>query len=198
MSWFTKLFGVASSMPLQENSEITKAIGTSEQDAALSMTLDDAEKLVHEYSSMLAEGSPPDEPAGRSSRLPDSKRRIIQAAQLWLAYTIQKRRLSDECQNMIKTVVGTLPYFVSDKDALRLNDIKRRFKPAGCAPLSAQEFMAHRDEITTLEKWDIDAMSAGLALRCELSEFVAAVQAYDPDDPLYWQRVYTLVGLRLS
>lgn len=197
MNWFGRLFDRPWSGRSNDASQTTESLRTAEQDVVLSMTLNQAEQLVRDYSSILGEESPPDEPAGCISRLPDSKQRIIQAMKLWLAYAIQKRRLSDELQNMIGTVAGSLPYYVSDAEARRINDMKRRFKPAGRAPLSAKEFMAHREEITILEKWDIDAMSAGLALRCELSAFVTTVQEYRPDDQLYWQRVYTLVGLRV-
>jgi hypothetical protein len=162
------------------------------------MTVEDAEKIVQEYSAVLATESATDGPASYASRLPHSPERIVQAMKLWLAHDIQNRSLTQEFQNEIGTVASRLPYFIEDAEAHRLNTIRRSFSPAARVGLAREEFIARAKAVREVDEWATNAVIAGLSLRRELSEFIAAVEQFDTTDSLYWQRVYTLAGLEHS
>jgi hypothetical protein len=49
-----------------------------------------------------------------------------------------------------------------------------------------------------VHEWATKAGIAGSLLRGDLTEFIAAVEQFDLDESLYWQRVCTLVGLEYS
>jgi hypothetical protein len=159
------------------------------------MTLEDAETIVHEYGSVLATETATDGPASCSSRLPHSPEQIVQAMKLWLAYEIQNHSLTQEFRNEIGTVASRLPYFIEDEEACRLNTITTNTSPAERASLSMKDFTERMVAMKEVHEWATQAMLAGLSLRCGLSDFVAAVEKFDPTDSLYWQRVYTLAGL---
>ncbi len=165
------------------------------------MTLQDAEKIVQEYGSVLAnEGATdgPDGPASYASRLPHSQERIIQAMKLWLAHDIQKRSLTQEFRNMIGTAASRLPFFIEDEEARHLNTTSRSFSPAERAGLATEAFIARAKAAGEVHEWAQNAHVAGSMLWGELSDFIAAVEQFDPADSLFWQRVYTLAGLEYS
>jgi hypothetical protein len=162
------------------------------------MTLQDAERIVQEYGSALASESATDGPASSVSQLPCSPERIVQAMKLWLAHDIQNRSLTDEFCNEIGTAVSRLPYFIGDEEARRLNAISRSFSPTERAGLATEDFMARTKAVGAMHEWTTNAGIADSSLRDELSDFIATVEEFDPADPLYWQRVYTLVGLEYS
>jgi hypothetical protein len=162
------------------------------------MTLENAEKIVHEYGAVLATESATDGPASYASRLPHSPERIVQAMKLWLAHDIQNRSLTQEFRNEIGTAASRLPYFIEDAKAHRLNTTRRSFSPAARAGLAREDFIARAKAVREVDEWATSAAIAGLSLRGELSEFIAAVEQFDPADSLYWQSVYTLAKLEHS
>ncbi len=159
------------------------------------MTLQDAEKIVQEFGSALASESATGGPASYTSRLPHSPERIIQAMKLWLAHDIQNLSLTQEFRDEIGTAASRLPYFIEDEEARRLNATSRSFSPAGRAGLSTEDFMARAKAVGEVHEWTTSAHIAGSSLRGELSDFIAAVEKFNPADALFWQRVYTLAGL---
>src|SRR5262249_6388548 len=60
---------------------------------AEAITLHDAEKIVHDFASVLSIETPSGEIASYASRLPHSPERIVQAMKLWLAHEIENRSL---------------------------------------------------------------------------------------------------------
>jgi hypothetical protein len=162
------------------------------------MTLQEAEKIVQEYGSVLAGESATDGPASSASRLPHSPERIMQAMKLWLAHDIQKRSLTQELRNEIATAASRLPCFVEDKEARLLNATSQSFSPAARASLATEEFIARAKAFGDVHEWTTNTHVEGASLRAELSDFIAAVEQFDWTDSLYWQRVYTLVGLEYS
>ena len=130
-----------------------------------------------------------------ASSLPHSPERIIQAMKLVLAHDIQNRSLTEETRNAIGTGASMLARFIDDREAQRLNSIKRNFKASDCAGLPPDEFRKQVKIIDEVHNWTQNAMMAGLTLRRGLSDFIETVEQFDTIDPLYWQRVYTLAGV---
>jgi hypothetical protein len=157
------------------------------------MTLQEAERLVRQYGSVLAEG-PFEGPAEYASRLPDSPERIVQAMKLWLAHDIRVGSLTEEFRNQIGTAASRLLHFVADDRARQLNAAKSEWSTRP-SDLSVEALEELAEATLSADEWDVQAEAAGFSLRCELSDFVATVQKLDPADQLYWQRVYTLAGL---
>lgn len=162
------------------------------------MTLNDAQKIAQDYGSVLETEKPDGGPACFASRLPDSPERIMQAMKLWLAHDIQKRSLTQEFQSLVCGAASRLSYYIRDEEADRLNAISGDFSPQKRVGLSTEQFMERAKAIGEVHEWTTTAQIAGIALSRELSDFVAAVEFFDPSDKLYWQRVYTLVGLEYS
>ena len=160
------------------------------------MTLADAEKIVQEFGAALSRDNPNDGPASCASRLPHSPHTIVQAMKLWLAHDIQNGSLTEEFRNQIATAASMLLRFIEDKEARRLNTSRRSADARTRFPgLSAEEFKAAFNAIREVDDWALNATLAGSSLRRDLSDFIATVEQFDPTDPLYWQRVYTLAGL---
>ena len=159
------------------------------------MTLQDAERIVQEFGSTLSSESATDGPASCASRLPHSPDNIIQAMKLWLAHYIQNHSLTQGFRNELGTAACRLPYFVKDEEARRLNTTNCSFSPAQRTELTTEDFMARAKAVGAVHEWTTNAQIAGSSLRSELSDFVATVEQFDPEDPLFWQRVYTLAGL---
>src|SRR5258708_3861125 len=125
------------------------------------MTLRDAEKIVHEYCSVLAKESVTDGPASYASRLTYSPEIIVQAIKLWLAHDIQNRSLTQEFRNEIGTAVSRLPYFIEDEEARRLNTASRSSSPAERAGLATEEFIARAKAVGEVHEWTTNAHTAG-------------------------------------
>ena len=159
------------------------------------MTLQDAEKIVQEYGSVLASESATDGPASYASRLPHSPERVVQAMKLWLARDIQNRSLTQELRNEIGTAASRLPCFIEDEEARRLNATSRSFSLAERAGLATEDFIARVKAVGDVHEWTTNAHIAGASLRGELSDFITAVEQFDPADLFYWQRAYTLAGV---
>ena len=162
------------------------------------MTLNDAQKIVQEYGSVLEAEKPDGGPACYASHLPSSPERIMQAMKLWLAHDIQKRSLTQEFQSMVGGAASRLSYYIRDEEADRLNAVSSDFSPQKRVGLSPEQFMERAKAIGEVHEWTTTAQIAGISLSRELSDFVAAVELFDPSDQLYWQRVYTLAGVEYS
>lgn len=63
---------------------------------------------------------------------------------------------------------------------------------------SSRDLVERTKAIKEVHEWSIAAGTAGLSLRCDLTDFIGAVEQLDPSDSLFWQRVYTLIGLEYS
>jgi hypothetical protein len=162
------------------------------------MTLSDAKNIVSDYGEALAIKKPNEGPAFCESRLPHSPMEIMQAMKLLLADEIQLSSFTEDFRNMIATGAMFLPYFIDDMEVQRLYTIKNNFSAANRVGLSDQEFSERSEAIQEVHEWTLNARTAGAGLRGELADFIKVVKNFDQDDPLYWQRVYTLIGLEYS
>jgi hypothetical protein len=110
-----------------------------------------------------------------------------------LASNIEDRSLTQQQLNEIGTLAATLPSFIDDAEAQRINAI-----------YSGHQATRARKELPT-EKQFLDfqsvnsfmskSISAGTLLRSDLATFVASVERLDRKDPPYHQRVYALIGI---
>ncbi len=154
------------------------------------MTLKDAEKIVQQYASVLARDTPDGGLADSESRLPHPGEKIIEAMKLWLAHDIQNRSLTEEFCNELGTAAARLPHFFEDEQARRMNAVLDQ--PAAVLDQPALAFKREAMELL------LQASLTGASIRSELRDFVSAVQQFDLDDPLYYQRVYTLAGVEYA
>lgn len=162
------------------------------------MTLQDAEKIVREYGSVLTKESAADGHAFCVSHLPVSHQRIVQAMKLWLAHDIKNNSLTHAFRNEVESAASRLPYFIDDEEACRINMMCRRSSQKESNDLSTEEFIARAKADVVMHEWMMQAQIRGLSLRSDLSDFIARVEKFEPADSLYWQRVYTLAGLEYS
>jgi hypothetical protein len=173
-----------------------KSATTTSTNLAEAMTLEDAERIVQEYGSVLAAGGATDEIASYASRLPDSRERIIQAMKLWLAHEIKSRSLTEEFRNEIGTAASRLPFFIEDTEARRLNTLYRSNAPAQRAGLTTEETIRRANADREVFRWGTNATATGVLLRGELSNFTSVIEQFDPADSFCWQGVYTLAKFK--
>lgn len=159
------------------------------------MTLEEAEDITRQYGGVLADEDVKGGPASFESKLQHPRATIVQAMKLMLAYQHQHGRLTDEFRNEIGTVACRLPLFIPDDEARRLNQLVRNVSREQLAKLPPGEFAQQSLKAMEAHDWSTKAHTEGWAIRGELSDFVADIERFNPDDALYWQRVYTLVGL---
>jgi hypothetical protein len=159
------------------------------------MTLENAEKIVHEFAAVVVQESDHEGPASLATRLPHPAARILQAMKLWLAHDIQNQTITDGLISDIKGAAARLPFFIEDGQARRLNAARLNFSAANRAGITAKEFDDRLKAAREVSDWSFRADMVALSLRTELSDFIALVRQFDPNDNLFWQRVYTSAGL---
>jgi hypothetical protein len=162
------------------------------------MTLKDADEIVQQYASVLAQDAP-DEIASSKNQLLNSQDKIIQAMKFLLGFAIESHSLDEKFSNDIKGAASRLPYFIEDAEARRINAIKNNSRrEMKRKDLPAQDFIKHAEALKEVHDFSISADIAGLALSGELADFIATVEQLNPQDPIYYQRVYTLIGIEYS
>lgn len=137
-----------------------------------------AETIVQQYGAALAQGCPDGGIARYESYLPCSKEKIKQAFKLFLAYKIEYKSLTKEPTETLLGAISALNAFVSEEKANRINNSK--------------------PSLENEEYWEFTKAMFGLDVREEMDQFIIEIQGFDPDDPLFHQRVYTLIGLQYS
>jgi hypothetical protein len=160
------------------------------------MTLKDAEDIVQEYAYIL-EHEVNNGPAKPCSSLPQPSETIVQALKLWSAIAIQTGHFDENTQNMIGTAVSMLPSYIDDKEAQLINDTSPRNLRMD-ANLSNEELRRRSKAISHSTQWSVEALAAGLKLRCDVDNFISKIKCMNPQDSIFWQRVYTELGLQYS
>lgn len=160
------------------------------------MTLKDAEDIVQAYAYVL-EHEVNNGPAKPCSRLPQSSETIIQALKLWSAIAIQTGQFDENTQNMIGTAVSMLPSYIDDKEAQLINDTSPRNLRMD-VNLSNEELRKRSKAISHSTQWSVEALATGLKLRREVDNFISRIKGMNPQDSIFWQRVYTELGLQYS
>jgi hypothetical protein len=159
------------------------------------MTLKEAERIVHDYSSVLARQSSTTGPAYPLSVLPHQPNRILQAMKLWLAHEIHRGSLSPEFRNEIGTAAANLASFTPDEEARHITGLSTTFSAQKGAGLSNEEFARRVTAMREVNEWTTRVMALGMSRRAELSAFIIEAQTYDITAPDYWDRIYILVGV---
>ena len=139
-----------------------------------------AEKIVQQYGAALARGCPEGHIARPETFLPCPKEKIKQAFKLVLAFEVEHKSLTQENAGQLLGAIMYLDSFVPDDKADRIN------QGAG-SPLQPNT-----------EYWDFTSTMVSIEIRREMDEFIEQVQDLDADDPLFHQRIYTLIGLPYS
>jgi hypothetical protein len=137
-----------------------------------------AEEIVQQYGAALAKGCREGGIARYESYLPCSKAKIKQAVKLFLAWQIEHKSLLKEPTETLLGAVAALNSFLPDDQADRVNQSRRTPDDP--------------------EFWDAMKNVVSFEIREEMDEFIAEVQKWDTNDPLFHQRVYTLIGLEYS
>ena len=138
----------------------------------------DAERIVQQYGAALARGYPDRGIARYASYLSHSRDEIKQASKLFLACRIEHDSLTNEVAENLLGAVMFLDSFVPDAQADRINQIHRTTQS-----LENEEYSTFISNMLNME------------IREEMDEFIVEVEALDPNDPLFHQRIYTLAGL---
>lgn len=133
-----------------------------------------AAEIIEQYADAMARGTPDGGIARYESYLPCSKDRIKQACKLSLAFLIEHHSLKQEYVRLLLSTIAGLSSFVPDEKAKRIN--------ANRTPAN-EEYRQFSDSMI------------GREIRREMDEFIEQVEAMDTCDPLFHQRVYTLIGL---
>ena len=110
-----------------------------------------------------------------------------------LAQQLYSGALTEEYKNMLCTSITTLAYFRKDEEADRLN-YAFKLGERGFTKLSSEEKVIFKNAMDESGK----AMRVGTSIRMELESFVEKVKNISTQDPIFWQRVYTLCGLPYS
>ncbi len=100
-----------------------------------------------------------------------------------------------QCDERLRNLMGSaadrLPYFIDDEKARRLNAIQTDYSTKRHIAPSEVDYKAIGD----MHDWTMRAAKAGMALRCDLEEFIMAAKRFNPDDVLYWERVFDLAKM---
>jgi hypothetical protein len=142
------------------------------------LTPKQAERIVQRYGAALARGCPDGGIARYESYLPCSKGKIKQAVKLVLAFQIEYSSLEKEPTENLLQAISCLNSFVPEEKANQINK---------------GDHGVHN----TLY-WDFIKTMVSLEIREEIDNFIQQVRQLDQDDPLFHQRVYTLIGLEYS
>lgn len=142
------------------------------------MSITEATTITECFTNVLADKKTTFAPI---SLLPASKVRVFKAMMLWLA-RLKKDGLLDNASSVAATAVVGLNFFIDDNDCFLANDnsIKE----------GHQEYSRKMNII----------LNAGIELtnRFEVDAFIDELKKLSTDDPLYWQKVYTLAGVSMT
>jgi hypothetical protein len=145
------------------------------------MSITEATKIAECFTDVLADKKTTFAP---TSLLPASKVRILKAMMLWLA-RLKKDGHFEHVKSVASTAAGGLITFVDLDDCVIAND-----DSIGVGhPQYPRKQNAHDKFASDLKK--------GIE-RKEISAFVAELEKLFADDPLYWQKVYTLAGVSMT
>ena len=153
----------------------------------MQLSLQRAEQIIEQYADALARDIPGGGIARFESWLPCQPETVAQAIKIVCALEIQSKTLTQEVRDGFGTAISSLSSFVPDEMAQRINATRN---------LSAQEKFEQRNSSAFRELDDFrDRAQEGLRLRLDLDNFINQVAQIDPNDPLYYQRAYTLAGV---
>lgn len=139
------------------------------------MTIDQAFNIVRGYGKALAERKD-GEYARPISLLSDGKDGVIRASKLCIAAEVAAGLYPLPQTNELLGALMFLGYFIEDEQAEKVNaEIKKNQRK--------------------LVEFTVAGGEEGGAVSGEISEFITALQSYPKDDPLYWQRACTLIGV---
>lgn len=144
------------------------------------MTIQEADEIVTGYGAALTRGCPDKGVARYESYLPCSKDRIKKAFKLTFAFLIEHNAFTRELQDSLFNSIIFLEQFVPDAVARRIN-------------------VSHLNHSFDKEYQTFATSNmVNFVILREMEEFIAAVRGLDSSDPLYKQRIYTMIGLEYS
>lgn len=155
------------------------------------MTINDADKIIKKYARLFEKPDYNSRQFHRDSVLPYSKTQIRQALMLDLANHIYEGTLDDDYKNIITGSVAPLAYYYDDAKADYLDQDFKLSKITGVVDRSSDEILKIREAFEEANKCG----GIALSMRLEIEDFVKRVKQIDLQDPIFWQRVYTLCGL---
>lgn len=136
-----------------------------------------AEEIIRQYADAMVRSGEEEGTTRRESYLPCSKEKIKQACKLTLAFLIEHNSLNQQYTNELLSTIMYLDSFVPDDKAERINSNRS---------LKNKEYADYCTSMISSE------------IRFEMDEFIEQVEALDSIDPLFHQKVYTLIGLEYS
>jgi hypothetical protein len=120
-----------------------------------------------------------------ASLLPASKVRIVKAMMIWMAQ-LKKDGHFNHVKSFASTAASGLTFFIDDEDCVLVND-------DSCLEEGYPEHSRNRN---IPRKWGSDFKE--LRWMKEVEAFIDELEKFSTDDPLYWQKVYTLAGVSMT
>ena len=149
------------------------------------MTLREAERIVKLYGAALARGTEGGF-ARRRSWLPASSEIIVCATKLFLAELIKSQSFPRPISDQLINAISLLPGFVEDSLAERFGTVDKRMGAGQpIAPVASQEMSQFMNEF----------IEQSFAIRQQVDQFIYEVQKLNPDEPLFYKRVYALARI---
>ena len=146
------------------------------------MSVTEATTISDRFSDVLADKKTPHAPV---SLLPASKVRIVKAMMIWLA-RLKKDGFFDHVSGVASTAAMGLISFIDDDDCVLANDDS-----------SLKEgHPDHSRRLNILHKLGSE-LTEGRWMK-EMEAFIDELEKLSTDDPLYWQKVYTLAGVSMT
>lgn len=143
------------------------------------MTPERAEEIVCQYGAALANIGSEKGIAKCESNLPCPRDQIKNAFKLVLAFLIEHESLTQAAKEQLLVPLTYLHWFVPDAQAKRINTHHLN-------TTRDEEYRRFRSALFDRE------------IVREMEQFINEVHRLDLDDPLFHQRVYTMIGLEYS
>jgi hypothetical protein len=153
------------------------------------MSIADAQRTADQYYAALVREIPNNGIARFESWLPCRPARVFQALKIVAAFEVHERALTPELRSLLGGAASALASFAPDSKAKAINDFRNK---------SSDEKLRLRAGQESRDLDEFRATSDGLGLRLEFEEYLSSVEGLDLSDPIFFQRVYTLIGLEYT
>lgn len=145
------------------------------------MSITEATTITEGFTDILADKKTTFAPI---SLLPASKVRILKAMMLWLARS-KKDGYFELVKSVTSTAAGGLITFIDDDECIIANDNS-----------IVEGHLEYPRKMNAHDKLALDLTNRIEGK--EISVFVVELEKLKTDDPLYWQKVYTLSGVSMT
>ena len=155
------------------------------QEIQYNMNQEQANDIVQQYGKALRRPITEGEIARCASWLPCPQAEVIKAFKLTLANYIENKALTQDLGRNIISAASFLVQFVPDDRARRINSLHKSIRESGLKPEGEEGRMYMEFTQGAFDR----------SIRDELDDFIDSVMTLDCNEPLYRQRLYTIIGI---